>query len=112
GMAGLDGAVRRGTPAALPGPRRLEAGRCAADRLDAARLAQPVRGQFQNVAMLSMTVQEGRMDGFLMRPMPVYRQVLLSRFQINSFGDLLAGAGIFVLALFRLDLHWTALKAA
>jgi ABC-2 type transport system permease protein len=66
---------------------------------------------FSNIAFLSMTVQEGRMDGFLLRPMPVYRQVLLSRFQVNSFGDLLAGAGIFVLALFRLDLGWTPVKA-
>lgn len=66
---------------------------------------------FSNIAVLSMTVQEGRMDGFLLRPMPVYRQVLLSRFQVNSFGDLLAGAGIFVLALFRLDIGWTPMKA-
>ncbi len=66
---------------------------------------------FSNVAFLAYLVQEGRMDGFLLRPMPVYRQVLLSRFQVNAFGDLLAGAGIFVLALLRLDLDWTPLKA-
>jgi ABC-2 type transport system permease protein len=66
---------------------------------------------FSNIAFLSRTVQEGRMDGFLLRPLPVYRQVLLSRFQVNSFGDLIAGAGIFVLALFRLDVGWTPLKA-
>ncbi len=60
-----------------------------------------------NIAQLSTVVQEGRMDGFLLRPMPVYRQVLLSRFQVNSFGDMLAGAGIFVLAIFRLHIAWT-----
>ena len=66
---------------------------------------------FSNIGQLSMTVQEGRMDGFLLRPMPVYRQVLLSKFQVNSFGDLLAGAGIFVVALYRLDAAWTPAKA-
>ena len=35
------------------------------------------------------------MDGFLLRPMAVYRQVLLTQFQVNAFGDVLAGAGIF-----------------
>jgi ABC-2 type transport system permease protein len=63
-----------------------------------------------NVAQLSLTIQEGRMDGFLLRPMPVYRQVLLSRFQVNSFGDMLAGAGIFALAIYRLDADWTPVK--
>lgn len=64
---------------------------------------------FSNIARLSMYVQEGRMDGYLLRPMPVYRQVLLSQFQVNSFGDLLAGAGIFVFAVFRLHIAWTPL---
>jgi ABC-2 type transport system permease protein len=65
---------------------------------------------FSNIAQLSMWVQEGRMDGFLLRPLPVYRQVMLTRFQVNSFGDMLAGAGIFVLAFFKLHLAWTPLK--
>jgi ABC-2 type transport system permease protein len=68
-------------------------------------------GVFANIAYLSLFVQEGRMDGFLLRPMPVYRQVLLTQFRVNSFGDLLAGAGIFTLALLRLDIAWTPLKA-
>jgi ABC-2 type transport system permease protein len=66
---------------------------------------------FSNVGRLSRTVQEGRMDGFLLRPMPVYRQVLLTTFSINAFGDMLAGLGIFTVALLRLDLAWTPLKA-
>jgi ABC-2 type transport system permease protein len=40
----------------------------------------------------------------------VYRQVLLSRFQVSAFGDLAAGVGIFVFALYRLDIGWTPLK--
>lgn len=67
---------------------------------------------FGNIGSLSMFVQEGRMDGFLLRPMRVYRQVLLTQFRVNSFGDLLAGAGIFVLAIFRLHIAWTPLKAS
>ena len=67
---------------------------------------------FGNIGSLSMFVQEGRMDGFLLRPMRVYRQVLLTQFRVNAFGDLAAGAAIFVLAVFRLHLDWTALKAS
>ena len=65
---------------------------------------------FANISRLSMYVQEGRMDGFLLRPLPVYRQVLLTQFMVPAFGDLLAGLGIFTLALFRLDVAWTPLK--
>jgi ABC-2 type transport system permease protein len=65
---------------------------------------------FSNIARLSMYVQEGRIDGFLLRPLPVYRQVLLTEFMVPAFGDLLAGLGIFTLALFRLDIVWTPLK--
>lgn len=66
---------------------------------------------FANIGSLSMFVQEGRMDGWLLRPMRVYRQVLLTQFRVNAFGDLLAGAGIFVLAIFRLHIAWTPDKA-
>ena len=66
---------------------------------------------FSNIGRLSLHVQEGRMDGFLLRPLPVYRQVLLTQFQVNAFGDILAGIGIFTAALLRLDLHWTPAKA-
>jgi ABC-2 type transport system permease protein len=66
---------------------------------------------FSNIARLSMYIQEGRLDGFLLRPLPVYRQVLLTQFMVPAFGDLLAGLGIFSLALLRLDVAWTPLKA-
>jgi ABC-2 type transport system permease protein len=67
---------------------------------------------FSNIARLSFYIQEGRLDGFLLRPLPVYRQVLLTQFMVPAFGDLAAGIGVFVLALFRLQVVWTPLKAA
>jgi len=57
-------------------------------------------------------VQEGLLDGYLVRPMPVYRQVLLSRFPINALGDVAGGLLIFGLALARLHLDWTPEKIA
>jgi ABC-2 type transport system permease protein len=57
-------------------------------------------------------VQEGLIDGYLVRPMPVYRQVLLSRFPINAMGDFLGGLLIFGLALARLHLDWTPARVA
>lgn len=65
---------------------------------------------FSNIASLSMFIQEGRMDGWLLRPMRVFRQVLLTQFRVNAFGDMLAGAGIFVLAFVKLHLAWTQVK--
>lgn len=66
---------------------------------------------FQSIGSLALVIQEGRVDGFLLRPLPLYRQVLLSEFRINAFGDLIAGAGIFTVALLRLDVAWTPAKA-
>ena len=66
---------------------------------------------FSNVSRLSLAVQEGRIDGYLMRPMPLYRQVLLWQFNVNAIGDLIAGAGIFMIALSKLHMEWTPLKA-
>jgi ABC-2 type transport system permease protein len=65
---------------------------------------------FSNISRLSLAVQEGRIDGFLMRPMPLYRQVLLWQFNVNALGDLIAGLGIFAIALSRLHMEWTLLK--
>lgn len=50
---------------------------------------------------------EGLIDVYLVRPMPVYRQVLLERFPINALGDFAGGLLIFGLALARLHLDWT-----
>lgn len=67
---------------------------------------------FSNISRLALAVQEGRIDGFLMRPLPLYRQVLLWQFNVNALGDLIAGMGIFVVALTKLHMDWTPMKAA
>jgi len=65
-----------------------------------------------NVFMLSFLVQQGLIDGFLMRPLPVYRQVQLSSFPTNGLGDLAVGLALFAGALHRSSLHWTPGRAA
>ena len=55
-------------------------------------------------------VGEGLIDIYLVRPLPVYRQVLLSRFPINAIGDFAGGLLLFGLALARLHLDWTPLR--
>lgn len=55
-------------------------------------------------------VQEGMLDGYLVRPLPVYRQVLLSQFPLNALGDSTAAVLLFALALTKLQLSWTPLR--
>lgn len=62
---------------------------------------------FGRTVELSTTVQEGRIDGFLLRPLPVYRQVQLAQFPSNVVGDLLVGISMFAAAVVRVDLPWT-----
>lgn len=60
-----------------------------------------------NVFMLPMLVQEGRIDVYLLRPMPVYRQVQLAEFPANGIGDLAVGFALFAGAIVRSGLDWT-----
>lgn len=64
---------------------------------------------FGRVSYLSQLVQEGQVDGYLLRPMPVHRQVQLAFFPTNAIGDLLVGASMFVGAVVTVQLRWTAL---
>ncbi|KUO16064.1 ABC transporter permease [Streptomyces dysideae] len=57
---------------------------------------------------LGRHIQEGRIDIYLVRPMPVHRQVQLQYFPTNAIGDLTVAAGLMVGALARSDLDWTA----
>lgn len=66
---------------------------------------------FGRVLTLTYIVQNGQIDAFLLRPMPVYRQVQLSQFPANSIGDLLVGLSLFVSAVWRLGISWTVFKA-
>jgi ABC-2 type transport system permease protein len=67
---------------------------------------------FQQLWEMTFLVPEGRIDGYLVRPMPVYRQLLLSEFPVNAFGDSAAGVLTFALALTRLHLAWTLPRVA
>ncbi|MFD7402089.1 ABC transporter permease [Streptomyces sp. NPDC059866] len=57
---------------------------------------------------LGRHIQEGRIDVYLLRPMPVHRQVQLEFFPTNAIGDLTVAAGLMWGALARSDLDWTA----
>lgn len=67
---------------------------------------------FDRAYHLATLVQEGRLDAFLLRPMPVYRQIQLGEFPTNALGDLLVGASMFAGAVATVDLHWTLLRIA
>jgi ABC-2 type transport system permease protein len=67
---------------------------------------------FDRYAELAALVQEGRLDAFLLRPMPVYRQVQLATFPGNAVGDLLVGVSMFTGAVVNASLHWTLLRIA
>ncbi len=67
---------------------------------------------FGNLFTVPMIVAEGRIDGFLLRPLPVYRQVLLNAFNLNAVGDLGVAVLLFGVALPRLDLVWTPPRVA
>ncbi|MEU2776044.1 ABC-2 family transporter protein [Streptomyces sp. NPDC007162] len=53
-------------------------------------------------------IQEGRIDAYLLRPLPVHRQVQLEYFPTNAIGDLTVAVGLMVGALGRSHLDWTA----
>ncbi|MER5750569.1 ABC-2 family transporter protein [Streptomyces sp. NPDC002088] len=53
-------------------------------------------------------VQEGMIDVYLVRPLPVHRQVQLAYFPTNAIGDLTVAAGLMVGALSRSRLEWNA----
>lgn len=57
---------------------------------------------------LGRHIQEGRIDGYLLRPMPVHRQIQLQFFPTNAIGDLTVATGLMVGALGRSHLDWTA----
>mgnify|MGYP001545744526 CR=1 FL=1 len=53
---------------------------------------------FNQVDMLSLTVREGRLDRFLVRPLNPLLQVMTNRFQMNVIGDVIAATALFVIA--------------
>jgi ABC-2 type transport system permease protein len=65
---------------------------------------------FNSLVMIPFIVQQGALDGYLIRPMPVYRQVLLYTFPLNALGDSFSALLLFAFALARVHLAWTPLK--
>ncbi|MFK0111590.1 ABC transporter permease [Streptomyces sp. NPDC091217] len=65
---------------------------------------------FGRVLSLSLITQEGWIETFLLRPIPVHRQVQLSSFSVNAIGDLLVSATLLTLAVYRFDLPWTPFR--
>ncbi len=55
-------------------------------------------------------VQEGKIDAYLLRPLPVYRQMQLEYFPTNAIGDLTVAVGLMVGALSRSQLDWDAAR--
>lgn len=65
---------------------------------------------FGNLGWLPQLVDEGRVDGYQLRPLPVLTQVLLSQLSITGLGDLLAGVSALAVAVGLVDVHWTVLS--
>ncbi|MEV0389004.1 ABC-2 family transporter protein [Nonomuraea sp. NPDC050643] len=59
------------------------------------------------VQMMGVIVQEGMIDTYLLRPLPVYRQVQLSAFNVHALGDLAVATTMLVVAVHHFDLPWT-----
>jgi ABC-2 type transport system permease protein len=66
---------------------------------------------FDRSDYLPTLIQDGRLEAFLLRPMPVYRQVQLAVFPTNAIGDLVVGVSMFTWAVSVIDVHWTLLRA-
>jgi ABC-2 type transport system permease protein len=66
---------------------------------------------FNPLMMIPYIVEQGALDGYLIRPMPVYRQVLLYAFPLNALGDSFSALLLFAFAVSRVHLNWTPLTA-
>lgn len=51
-------------------------------------------------------VEEGRVEGFFLRPMSVLTQILISRFNINALGDFFVGVTVCAAAVTQAPVHW------
>lgn len=66
---------------------------------------------FNPLMMVPSIVEQGALDGYLIRPMPVYRQILLYTFPLNAIGDSFSAVLLFAFAVARAHVHWTPLTA-
>ena len=52
-------------------------------------------------------VQEGTWDRYLIRPMPIWAQLMFTQFRIPPLGDLASGLILLIAALAQVDIAWT-----
>ena len=64
------------------------------------------------VTWMSIILQSGQIDAYLLRPMPVYRQVQLAFFNTNAIGDLAVAVSLFAFALWQVEVDWTPTRIA
>jgi len=62
---------------------------------------------FSNLGWLPSLVDEGRVDGYFLRPVPIFTQLLISQFNVNAIGDLAVGASTLGFAVVFMHAHWT-----
>lgn len=56
---------------------------------------------------LAELVEEGRVEGYFLRPLTVLTQILISRFNINAFGDFTVGVVVCAVGMARVPIDWT-----
>jgi ABC-2 type transport system permease protein len=61
---------------------------------------------FANFGFLTTLIDEGRMDGYFLRPVSIFTQLLLSQFNVNAIGDIAVGATTLGFAVALLHIHW------
>lgn len=66
---------------------------------------------FSRVTWVYFATHSGQLEAFLLRPMPVYRQVQLRTFPTNALGDLAVAVTLFAGAVTRAGVDWTPARA-
>lgn len=67
---------------------------------------------FSNIVFVPFMVEEGRIEIYQLRPLPMLTQVLLTTCNINGIGDLAVGVTFLLIAIQEANIHWTIVKVA
>jgi ABC-2 type transport system permease protein len=65
-----------------------------------------------NIERLGTRIRMGTFDAMLIRPVPAYVQMCADEFALRRLGRIAQGMVVFVWAVSRLDIHWTAARIA
>lgn len=60
------------------------------------------------IRYLDEQIRHAEFDRYLIRPLSPLRQIICQGVQVNVFGDLLGGLGLFLVAISMVDVNWTA----